>query len=224
MGVAKRSFSPSMMTSVYEKDFSDSEESSLEIDRSTILDGQNVDSEALICLPGQIDIRCYMLPTKPVKPVMDLVADEEAARAMGLDSSLEEMEDVQHMEDLEDPEMAVELPESSFSADEEAAVAMGLSSSFGSLEPSPAQSSPSATEAPLAEVPDAPADAPADTPVRPKRKSQTVLGGTPEKKVRVVVPRQQVQDKMGKLDKSGTAINDILAETVHRPAEVGEVL
>lgn len=223
MGVAKRSFSPSMMTSVYEKDFSDSEESSLETDRSTILDnGQNLDSEALICLPGQIDIRCYMLPTKPVKPVMDLVADEEAARAMGLDFGLEEMEDVQHVEDLEDPEMAVELPESSFSADEEAAVAMGLSSS---LEPSPAPSSPSAAEAPaLAEVPDAPADTPADTPVRPKRKSQTVLGATPEKKVRVVAPRQQVQDKMDKLDKSGTAINDILGETVHRPAEVGEVL
>lgn len=68
--------------------------------RSTILDnGQNLDSEALICLPGQIDIRCYMLPTKPVKPVMDLVADEEAARAMGLDFGLEEMEDVQHVED-----------------------------------------------------------------------------------------------------------------------------
>ena len=122
------------------------------------------------------------------------------------------------LEDLEDPEMAVELPESSFSADEEAAVAMGLSSS---LEPSPAPSSPSAAEAPaLAEVP----DAPADTPVRPKRKSQTVLGATPEKKVRVVAPRQQVQDKMDKMDKSGTAINDILGETVHRPAEVGEVL
>ena len=129
------------------------------------------------------------------------------------------------LEDLEDPEMAVELPESSFSADEEAAVAMGLSSS---LEPSPAPSSPSAAEAPaLAEVPDAPADTPADTPVRPKRKSQTVLGATPEKKVRVVAPRQQVQDKMDKMDKmdkSGTAINDILGETVHRPAEVGEVL
>lgn len=126
------------------------------------------------------------------------------------------------LEDLEDPEMAVELPESSFSADEEAAVAMGLSSS---LEPSPAPSSPSAAEAPaLAEVQDAPADTPADTPVRPKRKSQTVLGATPEKKVRVVAPRQQVQDKMDKMDKSGTAINDILGETVHRPAEVGEVL
>lgn len=223
------------MTSVYEKDFSDSEESSLETDRSTILDGQNLDSEALICLAGQIDIRCYMLPTKPV-PVMDLAADEEAARAMGLDFRLKEMagatgldfrleemmQDVQRMQDSEDPEMAVEaveLPQSSFSADEEAAVAMGLSSS---LEPSPAPSSPPlAAEAPAlaAEVP-----ASADTPVRPKRKSQTVLVATPEKKVRVVAPIQQVQDKMDKLDKSGTAINVILAETVHRPAEVGEVL
>ena len=61
--------------------------------------GQDLDSEALIRLHGQIDIRCYMLPTKPVKPATDLVADEEAARAMGLDFGLEEMENVQLVED-----------------------------------------------------------------------------------------------------------------------------
>ena len=51
MGVAKRSFSPSMMTGTHEKDFSDSEQSSssLEMDRQGMSgsneNGDNVDVE-----------------------------------------------------------------------------------------------------------------------------------------------------------------------------------
>ena len=50
-------------------------------------DGSDLEAEGLMCLPGQIDIRSYMLPTKPI---MDFTADEEVAREMGLDFSLEE--------------------------------------------------------------------------------------------------------------------------------------
>jgi len=53
-------------------------------------DGSDLEAEGLICLPGQIDIRSYMLPTKPI---MDFTADEEVAREMGLDFSLEDMQD-----------------------------------------------------------------------------------------------------------------------------------
>lgn len=52
-------------------------------------DGSDLEAEGLICLPGQIDIRSYMLPTKPI---MDFTADEEVAREMGLDFSLEEQD------------------------------------------------------------------------------------------------------------------------------------
>mmetsp|Transcript_79401 Transcript_79401/g.97132 ORF Transcript_79401/g.97132 Transcript_79401/m.97132 type:complete len:210 (+) Transcript_79401:54-683(+) len=209
MGVAKRSFSPSMMTGTYEKDFSDSEESSfLETERSGILDdGQSLDAEGLICLPGQIDIRSYMVPTKPVMDLADLAdlaADEEAARAMGLDFGLDE-----DREDVEDVDMDEDLVES-FSADEEAAVAMGLSSSL---------------DCPAAMPAAAPA-VPADTPARPKRKSQT-LPSTPEKKIRVAEGQiHSALDKLDKLDKLDMldVTKGPLADTVHCPAELGEVL
>ena len=93
-----------------------------------------------------------------------------------------------------------------FAADEDAAVAMGLSNSL-ELPPSPSPS-PSALSP----------EAPVDTPARPKRKAQTVLAPTPEKKVRIVkgnLEQDLVQDKMSTKD---------IPETLHRPAEVGEVL
>lgn len=167
-------------------------------------DGSDLEAEGLICLPGQIDIRSYMLPTKPI---MDFTADEEVAREMGLDFSLEEDSEDRGFQAWEDIEMIGDEKVESFEADEEAAAAMGLNTSLD----------------PMVDVPPAaaPTSAPRDagTPARPKRKAQIVLEDTPEKKIRISnTLLEAVADKMEKPVK-----HDIL-ENMDRPAEVLEVL
>eukprot|EP00438_Fugacium_kawagutii_P010941 Skav210635 [mRNA] locus=scaffold1063:152705:153708:- [translate_table: standard] len=221
MGVAKRSFSPGVMKAGYEKDFSDEESSSslFETERSIFEDEESPDSEVLKLLPGQIDIRSYMLPTKPV---IDFEADEEAARDLGLDFGLENMEDWEDLEMVVDRVDGVDSLMESFSADEEAAVAMGLSTT------------PDAPLSPPTRAADPPVDLPADTPDRPKRKAQTLLADTPEKKVRVnIVNVSIVDEKGGKVEKlekinRDSKINTLSDAKVYlgmeRPAELGEVL
>ena len=71
--------------------------------RSAIFDGESLDPEPIA--EGQIYIDSYMLPTKPV---LDFAADEEAARAMGLDFDLKSLEDVDvdvNVPDVEDLRM-----------------------------------------------------------------------------------------------------------------------
>lgn len=132
-------------------------------------------------------------------------------------------------QDWEDIEMAdrvdrVDNLMESFSADEEAAVAMGLSTALDS----PAPLSPPTRAA------DPPADLPADTPDRPKRKAQTVLADTPEKKVRVnIVNVSIVDEKVSKVEKLEKISRDPTINALsdakgclglERPAELGEVL
>ena len=97
----------------------------------------------------------------------------------------------------------------SFEADEEAAAAMGLSTSLDPMVDVP-------PPAPMAAPTSAPRDA--GTPARPKRKAQTLLEDTPEKKIRISTLLEAVVDKMEKPVKK-----DIL-QNMDRPAEVLEVL
>lgn len=135
----------------------------------------------------------------------------------------------QDWEDVEMAEDRVERVDSlmeSFSADEEAAVAMGLSTA---LNPAPLSPPTRAADAPA----DAPADLPADTPDRPKRKAQTLLAETPEKKVRVTIVNVSIvngkESKVEKLEINRDSTINTLSDAkgclgVERPAELGEVL
>ncbi|CAK9090347.1 unnamed protein product [Durusdinium trenchii] len=192
MGIAKRMFSPSMIPTHEKDDLSDSESSSdMDVERENADEQEEEAPEELLVLPGQTDLRDWMVFKNGVlefasRRVEDFTADEEAARDMGLDFSMKDLQmEIEEPEEPEEPEASLE------EADEEAAFGMGLD-----LTLNPPETAPPAETLGTAETPGA-----AETPQRPRRRSATALPEeaevSPEKRRRVALEvLEQVVDKL----------------------------